>query len=121
MKTSQEIYQETVAALSITERRAIYPPKVMKNFVVRKSWYGRGQIITFTPKPTTTVPDPKPITYNHDIVLDMMRAKLELQMTWEKRGYWSQSTNIPLELRHRELVASDDPYLNPPKKAKAKK
>lgn len=48
MKTSAEIYQETVSKLSTEEKRAIFPPKVMKNFVVRKSWYGRAQLITFT-------------------------------------------------------------------------
>ena len=47
MKTSAEVFQETVSAMSNEEKAAIFPPKTMKNFVVRKSWYGRNQIIIF--------------------------------------------------------------------------
>jgi hypothetical protein len=102
MKTSAEVFQETVAALSHTEKRAIFPPKTMKNFVVRKSWYGRAQLITFTNKKGQT------ITYDHDIALDIMRPRLELMNAWAKYGYWSQSTDIPLVLRHRNLLGEDD-------------
>ena len=75
MKTAQEVFQETVAAMNIEEKRAIFPPKVMKNFVVRKSWVGRGQLITFTNKKGKT------ITYDHDIALEIMRPRLELMNT----------------------------------------
>ena len=98
MKTSAEIYQETISKLSKEEKRAIFPPKTMKNFVVRKSWYGREQVITFKNNKG------QEITYNHDIALDIMRPLLETKMAWEKYGYWSQSTDIPLILRHRVLL-----------------
>lgn len=115
MKTPQEIYQETVAALSTEEKRAIFPPKVMKNFVVRKSWYGRGQIIEFTNKKGQT------IVYDHDIALDIMRPRLELMKAWEKYGYWSQSTDIPLILRHQKLLSDEDAKEFAPKPKKTTK
>jgi hypothetical protein len=124
MKTAAEIYQETVSKLSLEERRAIFPPKVMKNFVVRKSWYGRGQIIKFTPKPTVNDPTPKEIVYDHDIAYELMLPILEHKGAWAKYGYWSQSTNIPLVLRHRDLLTTGDEVVAKPKakaKAKAKK
>lgn len=101
-KTSAEIFQETVSKLSKVEKRAIFPPKTMKNFVVRKSWYGRAQLITFTNKKGIT------ITYDHDIALDIMLPRLKLMPAWAKYGYWSQSTDIPLILRHQVLLNSDD-------------
>jgi hypothetical protein len=119
MKTAQEVYQETVSKMSNTEKRAIFPPQTKKNFVVRKSWYGRAQLITFQPKPSKLNPNPKPITYNHDIALDIMRPRLDLMPAWKKYNYWSQSTDIPLVLRHQDLLSAEDKkFLNPPKKAK---
>ncbi len=116
MKTSAEIFQETVSKLTPTEKRAIFPPKTMKNFVVRKSWYGRGQIIHFTNKKGVT------ITYDHDIALDIMRARLELMPAWSKYGYWSQSTDIPLVLRLQVLLNEEDAKeFAPAKPKKAKK
>jgi len=116
MKTAQEVFQETVAAMNIEEKRAIFPPKVMKNFVVRKSWIGRGQLITFTNKKGVT------ITYDHDIALEIMKPRLELMNTWKTRGYWSQSTDIPLILRHQKLLSDADmPKPEAKTKAKAKK
>ena len=125
MKTSQEVYQETIAAMSLEEKRAIFPPKTMKNFVVRKSWYGRAQIIKFTPKPSKTNPKPQEVTYNHDIALDMMRPLLEIKNAWHKYGYWSQSTDMPMILRHRNLMDAEPEQpkakTKPKAKAKAKK
>ena len=71
---------------------------IKKNFVVRDSWYGRNQIITFTNKKGQT------IKYNHDIALDIMRPKLNLSANWLKRKYWSQSTNIPSILQNSECI-----------------
>jgi hypothetical protein len=45
--TNQELLQQTISKLSNEEKAAIYPPIERKNFVVRKSWMGRNQIITF--------------------------------------------------------------------------
>lgn len=94
MKTSQELLQDSIAKLSNEEKAAIFPPMVRKNFVVRKSWYGRNQIITFTNNKGQVM------TYNHDKVLDVMLPKLSIMPCWLKRGYWSQSTNMPLNTRH---------------------
>lgn len=107
VKTSQEIFQETISKMSLEEKRTIFPPMVKQNFVVRKSWYGRRQLISFTTKPTKTQPSVT-IQYDHDVVLDIMRPLLETKMAWEKYGYWSQSTNIPLILRHRDLITKED-------------
>ena len=102
MKTSQEVYQETISQLSLEEKRAIFPPKVMKNFVVRKSWYGRRQIIEFTSKPSKLFPTGKTYRYDHDVVLDILRPSLETKNAWSKYGYWSQSTDLPMILRFRK-------------------
>ncbi len=50
METNKELLQQAISKLSKEELALIFPPKQMKNFVVRKSWHGRGQIITFTNK-----------------------------------------------------------------------
>lgn len=117
IKSNAELLAETIANLSETEKRAIFPPMTKKNFVVRKSWYGRNQIISFTNNKGQT------ITYNHDVALDIMKPRLELMNAWHKYGYWSQSTDIPLSLRFKDLLTdADKAFLEPEKpKAKAKK
>lgn len=102
VKTNKELLQEAIAKLSPEELAAIYPPMVKKNFVVRQSWYGRNQIITFTNNKGKT------ITYNHDHALDIMRPRLSIMPCWIKRGYWSQSTDMPTMLRGKvELSVVD--------------
>lgn len=102
VKTNKELLQEAIAKLSPEELAAIYPPMVKKNFVVRQSWYGRNQIITFTNNKGKT------ITYNHDQALDIMRPRLSIMPCWIKRGYWSQSTDMPTMLRGKvELSVVD--------------
>lgn len=102
VKTNKELLQEAIAKLSPEELAAIYPPMVKKNFVVRQSWYGRNQIITFTNNKGKT------ITYNHDVALDIMRPRLSIMPCWIKRGYWSQSTDMPTMLRGKvELSVVD--------------
>lgn len=98
MKTSAEIYQETISKLSDAEKTAIFPPITRKNFVVRKNWYGRNQVITFTNKKG------KVITYNHDLAYDLYVPFIKEKAAWLKYGYWSQSTDLPLILRHQELM-----------------
>ena len=98
MKTSQELLQESISKLSNEEKALIFPPMVRKNFVVRKSWYGRNQIITFKNDKGQVM------TYNHDEVLKVMLPKLNLMPCWLKRGYWSQSTNMPLNTRHLATI-----------------
>jgi len=84
---------EAIAKLSKKELKEIFPPITRKNFVVRKSWYGRGQVITFTNNKN------QKITYNHDEVLKIMLPKLKIMPCWLKRGYWSQSTDMPSNTR----------------------
>jgi hypothetical protein len=92
--SKNEVMAKALAKLDKNELAKIFPPIVRKNFVVRESWLGRNQIITFTNNKGQT------LTYNHDEVLKVMLPKLELQACWQKRKYWSQSTNMPMNVRH---------------------
>ena len=89
----QETVQQAIAKLSKEELKTIFPPIERKNFVVRKSWMGRNQIITFKNNKGQVM------TYNHDEVLKAMLPKLSIMPCWIKRGYWSQSTNMPANVR----------------------
>ena len=91
---NKELLAEAISKLSKEELNAIYPPIVRQNFVVRKSWLGRNQVITFTNKKNVKV------TYNHDEVLSVMLPKLSIMPCWIKREYWSQSTDMPSNTRH---------------------
>lgn len=90
-----------IAKLSKEELQAIFPPIERKNFVVRKSWYGRNQIITFVNNKN------QKITYNHDEVLKIMLPKLNIMPCWIKRGYWSQSTDMPSNVRQAVIERVD--------------
>lgn len=92
--TNQELLQQAIAKLSKEELLAIYPPIERANFVVRKSWLGRNQTITFVNNKNQRV------TYNHDEVLNVMLPKLSIMPCWIKREYWSQSTDMPSNVRH---------------------
>ena len=85
--------QQSISKLSKEELSEIFPPITRKNFVVRKSWLGRNQIITFVNNKNQKV------TYNHDEVLKVMLPKLNIMPCWIKRGYWSQSTDMPSNTR----------------------
>lgn len=91
--TNQELLQQAIAKLSKEELLAIYPPIERANFVVRKSWLGRNQTITFINNKNQRV------TYNHDEVLNVMLPKLSIMPCWIKREYWSQSTDMPANVR----------------------
>ena len=69
-----------------------------KRFVVRKSLIGKNQIITFTNKKGDE------ITYNHDIVYNLMKSKLETLPCWEKYKSYTATNIIPLVCRNTELV-----------------
>ena len=96
--SNQELITTAIAKMSTEEKALIFPPITRANFVVRKSWLGRNQVITFNSKATKTKPSIK-VTYNHDEVLNLMLPKLNIMPCWIKRGYWSQSTNMPLNVR----------------------
>lgn len=91
---TNEIMQKALKTMSNEDKAKIWPPITRKNFVVRESWLGRNQIITFINNKNQKV------TYNHDIILKAMLPKLQLQACWIKRKYWSQSTNLPSTVRH---------------------
>ena len=91
--SNQELITNAIAKMSNEEKALIFPPVVRKNFVVRKSWLGRNQVITFVNNKKQKV------TYNHDVVLNAMLPKLNIMPCWIKRGYWSQSTNMPTNVR----------------------
>ena len=90
---SNQKLNEAISKLSKKELKEIFPPITRKNFVVRKSWFGRNQIITFVNNKKEKV------TYNHDEVLKVMLPKLNIMPCWLKRGYWSQSTRMPSNVR----------------------
>ena len=84
---------ENIQKLTKEELKEVFPPITRQNFVVRKSQLGRNQIITFTNNKNVK------ITYNHDEVLKVMLPKLNVLPCWLKRGYWSQSTDMPKNVR----------------------
>ena len=92
--SNQELITQAISKMSNEEKSLIFPPITRKNFVVRKSWLGRNQVITFINNKDQVV------TYNHDTVLEAMLPKLNIMPCWIKRGYWSQSTNLPTNVRH---------------------
>ena len=95
---SKKEMQNAIANLSNEEKAKIFPPIERKNFVVRESWMGRNQIITFVNNKNQKV------TYNHDEVLKLMLPKLSIMPCWQKRGYWSQSTDMPKAVRGTDAV-----------------
>jgi len=69
-----------------------------KRFVVRKSLIGKNQVIEFVNKKGDT------ITYNHDIVYEVMKSKLESLPCWEKYKSYTATNNIPTVLRGKEIL-----------------
>jgi len=69
-----------------------------KRFVIRKSLIGKNQIISFTNKKGIQ------ITYNHDIVYEVMKDKLNAMNCFAKYKSYTSSNNIPVMLRNMELV-----------------
>jgi len=98
--SNKELIAQAIAKLSPEELAAIYPPIERQNFVVRKNWLGRNQIITFVNNKNQRV------TYNHDEVLKIMLPKLSIMPCWIKREYWSQSTDMPANVRHLATIES---------------
>ena len=69
-----------------------------KRFVVRKSLIGKNQVIEFINKKGDL------ITYNHDVVFNIMKSTLETLPCWEKYKSYTATNNIPTILRDKELV-----------------
>ena len=100
--SNQELITQAIKSMTNEEKSLIFPPITRKNFVVRKSWFGRNQMITFINNKDQVV------TYNHDTILEAMLPKLNIMPCWIKRGYWSQSTNLPTNVRHlAEIVDAE--------------
>ena len=98
VKSNKELLVEAISNLSDEQKALIYPPIQRANFVVRKSWLGRNQTITFVNNKNQKV------TYNHDAVLEVMLPKLSIMPCWIKREYWSQSTDMPANVRHLATI-----------------
>ena len=71
---------------------------ISKRFVIRQSLIGKNQTIEVTFK------NGKQITYNHDIVYEIMKDKLSLMNCFTKYKSYTSSTSIPVVLRDKELV-----------------
>ena len=69
-----------------------------KRFVIRKSLIGKNQIIEVTFK------SGKSFTYNHDIVYDLMKNKLETMNCFLKYKSYTSSTSVPVILRDKEVI-----------------
>ena len=69
-----------------------------KRFVVRKSLIGKNQVIEFINKKGDL------ITYNHDVVFNIMKSTLETLPCWEKYKSYTATNNIPMLCRDKELV-----------------
>ena len=69
-----------------------------KRFVVRKSLIGKNQIIEVTFKSGKTY------TYNHDIVYDLMKDKLNTMNCFEKYKSYTSSTSVPVILRDKVVI-----------------
>ena len=69
-----------------------------KRFVVRKSLIGKNQIIEVTFKSGKT------FTYNHDIVYDLMKDKLNEMNCFIKYKSYTSSTSVPVVLRDKVVI-----------------
>ena len=69
-----------------------------KRFVVRKSLIGKNQIIEVTFK------NDKTFTYNHDIVYELMKDKLNSMNCFEKYKSYTSSTSVPVVLRDKVVI-----------------
>ena len=94
----KELLRQQIEQMSDEQKALIYPPITRSNFVVRKNWLGRNQIITFVNNKNQRV------TYNHDEVLKVMLPKLNIMPCWIKREYWSQSTDMPSNVRYLATI-----------------
>ena len=69
-----------------------------KRFVVRLSLVGKNQVIEFTNKKGDTY------TYNHDVVYEVMKEKLNTLPCWLKYKSYTATGNIPMSVRNIKLV-----------------
>ena len=84
--TNQELITNAISKMSTEEKSLIFPPIEIK-FVNNKN---------------------QVVTYNHDTILEAMLPKLSIMPCWIKRGYWSQSTNLPTNVRHLAEIVDQE-------------
>ena len=63
-----------------------------KRFIIRQSRIGKNQVIEVTFKNSKT------FTYNHDIVYELMKSKLETMNCFIKYKSYTSSTSVPTVL-----------------------
>ena len=68
-----------------------------KRFVVRKSLVGKNQVIEVTFK------SGKKAKYNHDMVYDIMKSKLDTMPCFIKYKSYTSSTSLPTVLRDKSV------------------
>ena len=69
-----------------------------KRFVVRKSLVGKNQIIEVTFKSGNKA------KYNHDLVYEIMKSKLDTMPCFIKYKSYTSSTSIPVILRDKKII-----------------
>lgn len=69
-----------------------------KRFLIRKSLIGKNQIINVTFK------NGKTFKYNHDLVYEIMKSKLDTMNCFLKYKSYTSSTSIPVVLRDKHVI-----------------
>ena len=68
-----------------------------KRFVLRKTLIGKNTVITFTNKKGETR------KYNHDVVYEANKEKLDVMPCWNKYGNYTNTNNLPTWAREHEI------------------
>jgi hypothetical protein len=68
-----------------------------KRFVLRKTLIGSKTIIEFTNKKGETR------KYDHDVVFEANKSKLESLPCWDKYGNYTNTNNLPTWAREHEI------------------
>ena len=87
VKTNKELIAEAISKLSPEDLALIYPPITRANFVVRKSWLGRNQVITFVNNKN------QKITYNHDEVYTRNKERFDNMNCFKKYKSYTNKYN----------------------------
>jgi len=69
-----------------------------KRFVLRKSLIGKNETIEVTFK------DGKTAKYNHDVVFEQIRERIEKLPCWAKYGNYTSTNNLPAFVRALEKL-----------------
>ncbi len=69
-----------------------------KRFVLRKSLIGKNETIEVTFKNGNTA------KYNHDVVFEQVKNRIEKLPCWEKYGNYTSTNNLPAFVRTLENI-----------------